>query len=84
MIYYLLTCRSLTYAQRIAKELERVRITSIVMKVPQEISNAGCGYCVKVSARYFSEALVTLKSAGLFPIKVYAQYKDGGYAEVGL
>ena len=84
MVYYLLTCRSLTYAQRTAKALERAGITAIVTKIPQSISHTGCRYCVKVSARYFSDALAALKNAGLFPIKVYALYANGGYGEVGL
>ena len=84
LLYYLLTCRSLTYAQHMAKTLERAGITAIVAKVPQLISHTGCGYCVKVSAHWFSDALVTLKNAGLFPIRVYALYANGDYGEVGL
>ncbi len=84
MVYYLLICRSLTYAQRTAKALERVGITAIVTKVPQLIASDGCGYCVKVSAKYISNALVALKDAELYPIKVFVQYADGNYGEVNL
>ena len=84
MVYYMFICRSLTTAQRTAKALERVGITAIVTRLPESISQTGCGYCVKVSARYFSDALVTLKDAGLFPIKVYVLYANGDYGEVGL
>ena len=84
MIFYLLICRSLTYAQRTAKALERAGITAIVTKVPQTISSDGCGYCVKVSAKHVSNALVALKDAELYPIKIFVLYADGNYGEVKL
>jgi hypothetical protein len=84
VVYYLLTCRSLTYAQRAAKALERAGITAIVTKVPQIISTDGCGYCVKVSAKHISNALVALKNEELYPIKIFVLYADGNYNEVSL
>lgn len=84
MIFYLLICRSLTYAQRTAKALERAGITAIVTKIPQTISSDGCGYCVKVSAKHVSNALVALKDAALYPIKIFVLYADGNYGEVKL
>lgn len=82
MVYYLLICRSLTYAQRTAKALERAGITAIVTKVPQIIASDGCGYCVKVPAKHVSNALVALKDAELYPIKIFVLYADGNYGEV--
>lgn len=84
MVYYLLICRSLTYAQRAAKTLEHSGITAIVTKVPQHISPDGCGYCVKVSSKHISNALVTLKDAAFYPIKIFVLYADGNCSEVNL
>lgn len=84
MVYYLLICKSLTYAQRAAKALERAGITAIVTKVPQIISSDGCGYCVKVSAKHISNALVALKNAELYPLKIFVLYADGNMGEVNL
>lgn len=84
MVYYLLMCRSLTYAQHTAKILERAGITAIVTRVPQLLSNDGCGYCVKVSSKNISNALVALKNAELYPVKVFVLYADGKYGEVSL
>ncbi|NMA25302.1 MAG: DUF3343 domain-containing protein [Clostridiales bacterium] len=84
MVYYLFICRSLTYAQRTAKALERVGITAIVTKVPQMITPDGCGYCVKVSAKHVSNALIALKDAELYPIKIFVLYADGNYGEAKL
>ena len=47
MTQYLLMCRSLTYAQKSVKLLERSGITAAVVKAPQGLSSSGCGYAVK-------------------------------------
>ena len=81
-MYYLLICRSLTYAQRTAKALERVGITAIVTRIPQTITIEGCGYCVKLSAKNYANSLLVLREAELYPKRAFAQYADGDYAEV--
>jgi rhodanese-related sulfurtransferase len=84
VIYYLLICRSVTYAQRAARALERAGITAIVSRVPQAVAIDGCAYCVKVSGYNISGALVAIKQAGLYPVRVFARYADGNLSEVGL
>lgn len=39
---YLIMCRSLTYAQKAAKLLERNGINVGIRRAPQELSGAGC------------------------------------------
>ena len=51
MVYYLIICRSLTYAQRTAAVLERAGITAHIMRTPSSISHGGCSHAVKVSER---------------------------------
>ncbi len=70
MLQYLIMCRSLTYAQRAAKALERAGITAIVTKAPQGSSDSGCAYCVKVSEKRMPDALRVLKVNGLNPGKI--------------
>lgn len=82
MVYYLMICRSLTYAQRAARTLERHGIAAIVTKAPQDVSENGCAYCVKVPEKRLSEALVALKNTELAPSKVFVLYSDGHYSEV--
>ena len=84
MINYLMICRSLTYAQKAAKVLERAGMTVSVTRTPPGISEKGCGYCIKVPERRLSQALVMLKSADLAPTKIYVLFSDGNYSEVGL
>lgn len=83
MLHYLIMCRSLTYAQRAARVLERAGITAIVTKAPQGVATEGCGYCVKVSERRLADALHALNNAGLAPGKVFLLGPDGAAQEVG-
>ncbi len=84
MVYYLIICRSLTYAQRTASALERVGITAHIMRSPRTISENGCSHAVKISERNLADSLAVLKRVGLSPNRVYMIAADGSYKEVGL
>ncbi len=84
MVYYLIICRSLTYAQRTAQALERAGISAHILRSPKSISGEGCGHAVKVSERNLSEALQILNRVGLQPKQVFIQSSDGSYKEVRL
>lgn len=84
MVFYLIICRSLTYAQRTAAALERAGITAHIMRAPRSISDTGCSHAVKVSERRLSDALMVLKRVELAPDRVYIIEADGSYKEVGL
>ena len=82
MVYYLIICRSLTYAQRTAQVLERAGIFGAVLRSPKLISKEGCGYCVRIQERKLTDALIVLRREGLAPKQVFLQSADGGYSEV--
>lgn len=84
MLNYLLICRSITYAQRTAKVLERVGISAVIVRMPKNIAIDGCSYCVRVPGRRIAEALVAVKQAGLPPARVFARDEHGIYGEVDL
>lgn len=84
MVYYLIICRSLTYAQRTAAALERAGITAHIMRSPRTISGEGCSHAVKVAERRLSDALRVLNRVRLTPNRVYIQSADGSYKEVRL
>jgi len=84
MLHYLFQCRSLTYAQRTAAALERVGITSYLLRTPKRIAGEGCSYCVKISARNASDALSVLRRIGLDPIRIFKSDGRGRYQEVTL
>lgn len=84
MVYYLIICRSLTYAQRTQAALERSGITAHIMRSPRSISTTGCSHAVKISERRLAQALTVLNRVGLSPERVYIMSADGGYKEVSL
>ncbi len=84
MLYYLIVCRSLTYAQRTASALERAGITARVMRSPKSISGEGCSHSVKISQRALPDSLVVLQRVGLSPRRIYVSVGNGSYQEVEL
>ena len=84
MVYYLIICRSLTYAQRTAAALERAGITAHIMRSPRSVSETGCSHAVKISERRLADALTVLNRAGMSPERVYIISADGSYKEVSL
>ena len=82
MVYYLIVCRSLTYAQRTASALERAGITAHILRSPRSISREGCSHSVKVAERNLADALTLLARAGLSPKRVFVMSSDGSYKEV--
>lgn len=82
MHQYLLLCRSLTYAQRASRVLERKGITATITKVPKSVSGQGCGYCVKVLEKNLAQALSALRDEGLGPSRMFVSEKGGSLSEV--
>lgn len=84
MVYYLIVCRSLTYAQRTASALERAGIMAYIRRSPKSVSGEGCSHSVKVSKRDLADALRVLHRAYLDPKRVFIATEDGAYREVEL
>lgn len=78
---YLFMCKSLTYAQRSARVLERRGVGAFLMRSPRELSSGGCGYCVRVSEKHFAQAVDILRASSLEPIRIFRVNPDG-YTEV--
>lgn len=81
---YLFMCRSLTYAQRAARALERAGISASVIKAPQSVSGSGCGYCVSVSGGRENRAAQILRNDNLLQGKIYLMDTDSELREVFL
>ncbi len=84
MVYYLIICRSLTYAQKTAAVLERAGITAYIMRSPKSISETGCSHAVKISERRLRDALTVLNRVDFSPTRIYIMSADGSYKEVKL
>lgn len=76
-----LTCRSLTYAQRVSRALTAASVQNIIIRTPQNMSREGCGYAVRIQGRALSAAMSVLAAAKLPPRRVYRP-AAGGYEEV--
>lgn len=82
MLQYLLLCKSLTYAQRASRALERIGVTAIITKAPKSVTGQGCNYCVRVAEKNLIKSLQTLRDAGLGPVKIFMVSHDGSVSEV--
>lgn len=81
---YLIMCRSLTYAQRVANALERAGLPARILRSPAEISPSGCSYSVKIPGRVLSRALTILNRTRLPHLGIYVSSPDYGWQEVEL
>ena len=81
MVHYIIMCRSLTYAQRTAKALERMGITAVISRPPADIAGEGCAYGVRVREKNLRAALKALKDAGISYGRVF-MLRPGGSEEV--
>lgn len=84
MLYYLIVCRSLTFAQRTAAVLERSGIAAHILRTPGKLSDRGCSYSVKLSQKNLSQALVVLRRVDLTPRQIFITEPDGSFREVRL
>lgn len=80
--YYIITCRSLTYAQRAARLLERSGVTATVAKVPQQLVSSGCGYGVRIHAQQLDRVQRILQQGEITIGKVLGLDADGAAFEV--
>ena len=82
MVNYHILCRSLTYAQRSARALERAGVMAHVMRCPKGLSAEGCSHCVKIKNNALQRAMDILSHAGLTPKRVFGNDGSGEYEEV--
>ncbi len=79
---YLIMCRSLTYAQKAARLLERNGIGVGIRRAPQELSGAGCSYTVSVRANKVLAAVDILRKENLLQGRIFELSNDGSFREV--
>ena len=71
MQFYIIMCRSLTYAQRAVRALERRGLYSAVTRAPAGLTTDGCSYGVRVRAKDLDTARNILSAAGLTTEKYF-------------
>lgn len=76
--------RSLTYAQRASRLLERAGIYSSLTKAPQGATVKGCSYGIKVQERYIDYALQVMRENPIQTGKVFRLEPSGDFFEVDI
>lgn len=82
MFKYLLTFKSLTYAQRGLNILSRAGIVGDIVRTPKSISSAGCGYGIRISGKDYIKANDLLSAVLIFPERIFSIDRSGKYSEV--
>ena len=73
MEYDLILARSVTYAQRMQRALNRAGIRSQLFRAPRDLTDLGCAYVVRISPYDLGAALPLLRREGLGPLRIYVQ-----------
>lgn len=78
---WLITFRSVTYAQRGQQALHGVGIDCQLRRTPRELSTKGCGYALGIRGRDALAATEILREKGINFNKVFAQGLSGKMEE---
>ena len=82
MDYYLILARSVTYAQRMQRALERAGIRCQIFRAPRELTDLGCAYTVRLAVPDLTQALTVLHREALDPVQIFLNQR-GIFQEVG-
>jgi hypothetical protein len=74
---WLITFRSVTYAQKGERHLKKAGIPCTLQRTPKELSKRGCGYCLRLQGRDAIRAAEYLQQAQLPYEKMYAIQDNG-------
>ncbi len=83
MEHYLILARSVTYAQRMQRALERAGVRCRIARAPRDLTELGCAYVLQVAVYDLSPALIALHRESLDPVQIFL-YQNGAYREVGV
>ena len=78
---WLITFRSVTYAQRAQQAFRSTGIDCQLRRTPRELSNRGCGYCLAIRGADSLAAVETLRDREIAFGRVYAQGAGGKMEE---
>lgn len=84
MYVYYITFRSVTFAQRGEKLLNRNGIRADIRRTPRWMEQQGCGYALKLRTDDISRAVRDLKNHQIPLRRIYVRLEDGRMEEVDL
>lgn len=74
---WLITFRSVTYAQKAERALRMGRIPCRMQRTPKYLTERGCGYCLRLGETDIPAAVEILRREKLPYEKMYAIHSDG-------
>lgn len=83
MEHYLILARSVTYAQRMQRALDRAGIRCQIYRAPRDLTDSGCAYVLRIAIADLSRALIAIHKESLGPVQIFL-YQRGFYQEVQL
>ena len=78
---WLITFRSVTFAQKAENALKKVGINCVMLRTPRELSARGCGYCLRLQGRDILAAVGLLAEQQISYGKTYALSENGKMEE---
>ncbi len=78
---WLITFRSITFAQKGQWALSRRKIPCTLQRTPKALTERGCGYCLRISGRDAASAVMILQREKLNYEKLYAIGENGDVEE---
>ncbi len=81
---WLITFRSVTFAQRGDRALRGAGVEGILQRTPKQLSERGCGYCLRIRGRDAMPAVALLRERAIPFGKLYALTADGRVEERAL
>lgn len=81
---YLITFRSVTYAQRGERLLNRWGERCSLKRTPRWMEEQGCGYSLRLQTDNIERAVALLRGEQLPMRKVYLRWEDGSLEEITL
>ena len=84
MKFYYITFRSVTFAQRGEKLLQKGAFHCTLQRTPRWMEEQGCGYALRIWTQDAARAVQLLRENGVPMRRVYIQMPDGQLEELAL
>lgn len=81
MNYYYITFRSVTFAQRGEKLLQKEGFRCVLLRTPRWMEQQGCGYCLRLRTAEIRPVIHHLQQGQVSFRKIYVGGQDGQLEE---
>lgn len=78
---WIITFRSITFAQKAQRLLRREMMETILQRTPAGLSDRGCSYCLGLRERDMTGAMALLRREHLLTGKIFSRNGEGQWEE---